>query len=167
MHQHVSVNICMYKCPMDRSNKHLFSNMCLFCLLLFYTAPRATKRQFMPFTTTPRMLPCIRIVTNVRALIILSHPPSGAPYAGKTTCSFAVSPICKMCNRSGLLQSYVCGGAPHHQPLMLFFFSLSSDQWTPTARHLPLETTCRSGSDGFSSFLFTHHVSNEVRALPC
>ena len=54
-----------------------------------------------------------------RSLIMFSQSPSAVPLAKKTTCSFAVSPNCKISSLFGFLQSYGCPRAPHHQPLTL------------------------------------------------
>ena len=68
----------------------------------------------------------IKFVTSFRALIMLSHSPCGAPLAKKTTCSFAVSPHCKVGCLFGFLQ-------PHHQPLILLFWRLSPTTSAPSS----------------------------------
>ena len=74
-----------------------------------YVRQIATKQGLEPGT--------LQFVTNFNALIMVSHSPSGAPYAEKTICSV-------VSNLFDFIQSYGCPQAPHHQKAMLFFFRL-------------------------------------------
>ena len=121
-----------------------------------------------PFAPTPNVSP----LTIFSALIMLSHSPTGAPFAGKTTCSFAMSPHRNVSSLFGFLQSHGCPHAPHHQPTT-HAVSLSSSsmvggdppegvaQWEQLAMFTDI-----SERDGSSSFCFSHLRSGEVRALP-
>ena len=85
-------------------------------------------------------------------LLMLSHSPSGGPYAGTSTSSFAVSSNCTVNSLFGFLQSYSCPHAAHHQPLMLFFF------------RLVLTKICEC--DGPSCFRPTNHMPEKFRVVP-
>ena len=124
-----------------------------------------------PVTSTPSLLPSIQVRDSFKALIMLSRSPSGAPEPKKITCSFAVSPNCKVRSLFGFLQSYGCPHAPHHQPLTLCCLRLCLHGWwtlhpkrSSTRDNPQCSQTC--GSDGSSSFCFSYHMPEEVRALP-
>ena len=104
--------------------------------------------------------------------MMLSHSPLSGPYAGNTTCSFAVSFICSVSERCGFLQSYCIPDAPHHHPLMMFSFFLSP-RLVPTHRKksvfsweqlVVLTYVCER--DGSPSFLFARNVPQSIGVFP-
>ena len=124
--------------------------------------------QWNSSTSAPSFLPLMKFLNSFKALVMLPQSPSGAPQARKTTCSFVVSPNCKVCSLFGFLQSHGCARTPHHHSDGSFCALLHGSGHQPqevfhTEQLTMLTNVCES--DGSSSFCFFYHVPEEVRAL--
>ena len=122
-----------------------------------------------PFTTTPNLLLFIRYLTRFNALIVLSHSPSGAPYAGinylliycvaNQQCEQTIwhSPVIQLAARS-----------TNHSCFSCFVFSMVGGH-TPQECSIGEQLTMltdTSERDGSSPFFFSYHMPAEIRALP-
>ena len=122
---------------------------------------------------------------------MLSHSPSGPPWAGKTTCSFAVSLNCEVGSLFSFLQSYGC---PHAPPTTHTVFFVPLSPWLVDNHHMKssngnniqcshtyvkvmaprpsFSPTCLRAvnppvqSTRVSHLISSHHMPEEVRVLP-